>query len=70
MRPRCEPPGDKTQKPGPAAYKLENCPHTAWSYKKGAPAFSFGQRHHEYAVAPIFADCEIICVPQECAQRC
>ena len=61
MRLRCQPPGDKTIKPGPAAHRPELCPHTAYSSKKGSPAFSFGTRHNEYSVAPIFADCDIIC---------
>ena len=58
MRPRCEQPGDKTQKPGPDAHKHEDCPHTAYSMKKSGPSFSFGRRHHEYSVTPVFADCE------------
>ncbi|XP_067949505.1 ciliary microtubule associated protein 1A-like [Watersipora subatra] len=56
MRLRCAPPGDKTVKPGPASHRPELCPP-----KKSAPAFSFGSRHHEYSVSPIFADCDMIC---------
>ena len=66
MRQRCEPPGDKTKKQGPAAHRHEDCPHTAYSTKKGAPQYSFGVRHHEYTVAPIFDDCDVVCLPQAC----
>lgn len=59
-------PGDKTRIPGPAAHRHEDCPHTAYSYKKGAPAYSFGTRHNEYSVAPNFAECVDVYEPVAC----